>query len=139
MRKAKFKLQVDDEFDFDLIGICSDYSDYRLCWGINQQLDVRLEKSNDYILTSKEDSQLHSMYTFDDEVSHKEIILLRNLSSEKKYLIPENSHLDFFLMLKAIGHLKTEEILQLIRSMEGVRTATMIDPAQLKSKFNLLF
>lgn len=41
---SKFQLQIDYDFDFRLIGISCHARDYRLCWALNNHLEIQLEK-----------------------------------------------------------------------------------------------
>ena len=59
---AKHKLVWEDDYDFDLIGICSSNSDYRLCWGVNNALDLKLERAEDYALRSKKEGEYLSYW-----------------------------------------------------------------------------
>ena len=49
----KHKLLLEDDYDFDLIGICSSHSDYRLVWGINNAIGTRLAKEEDFSILEK--------------------------------------------------------------------------------------
>ena len=69
MKKKKHVLAFDDEVDFDMIGICSHHSDYRLVWGINDKIKLKLIKADDvFIVTNRKGETIseHSMYTFID-------------------------------------------------------------------------
>ena len=66
-KRKKHILSLEPEVDFDMIGICSHHSDYRLVWGINEKMDLHLSKSDDdYCITNKkgDTTSLHSMYEF---------------------------------------------------------------------------
>ncbi len=43
-KRKKYTLELEPELDFNMIGICSHHSDYRLAWGINQHLGLHLIK-----------------------------------------------------------------------------------------------
>ena len=76
---AKHKLILEDDFSFDLIGICSSNADYRLSWSINKKLSIALQKDEDLSLhVKKEGDHLYSFYSFYDELEHVEYYLVKN-------------------------------------------------------------
>lgn len=137
---AKHKLFAEEEFEFDLLGICSNNSDYRLCWNINQCLGINLSKTDDYaVMSKKEGESLHSFYHYTDESDYTEYYLIKNLSNTFKHLIPEKAQVDYFLVLKNNSVHDPDDILDLLKENETILTAFIFDPAELKSKSNLIF
>ena len=137
---AKYKLELEDEYDFDLIGICSSHSDYRLSWGINKELNITLAKTEDFAVQTKKDGEhLHSFYEFYDEDQHIEYYLVRNISNNFKKLIPEKEQVDFFLIIKNNTLIEIQEILQSLKKIESILTAFIFEADDLKSKANLMF
>lgn len=53
------------------------------------------------------------------------------------YLIPEKRAVDFFLKIE--GEVADAQLLNRLREMPNVMTAYNVDPAELKSKHNLIF
>lgn len=137
---AKHKLLLDDDFSFDLIGICSSNADYRLCWGINKALSISLEKDEDLsIFIKKEGDHLYSFYSFYDEIEHIEYYLVKNISNHYKRLIPEKDQVDYFLVIKNNWTLEINDILTSLKRIDSILTAFVFDPNELKSKSNLVF
>jgi hypothetical protein len=137
---AKHKLFAEDDYEFELIGICSNNSDYRLCWNINQCLEITLSKGNDYVCISKKDGEsIHSFYQFIEPDQQTEYFLIKNLSSTYKHLIPEKDQVDYFLLIKNNFERDLDDIVTLLRENESILTAIIFDPEELKSKGNLLF
>ncbi|MBL7900106.1 MAG: IPExxxVDY family protein [Crocinitomicaceae bacterium] len=142
---TKYKLFDDDEiqefYDFELIGICSSFSDYRLSWNINKCLQISLEKQDDYCIKTKKKGEdgFHSFYQFTHELEMTEYYLIKNVSSSFKRLIPEQDQIDYFLLLKNNVVHNLEEILEKLKTSEGIETAFIFDPNELKSRSNLLF
>ena len=69
----------------------------------------------------------------------KEFYLIGN-RGELGLLIPEESEIDYFLMIK--GHIVNNEIEDLSRKISKIKsvlTTILIDTSQLKSKENLVF
>lgn len=137
---AKHKLILEDDFSFDLIGICSSNADYRLCWGINRGLSIGLEKDQDLsIHVKKEGDHLYSFYSFYDELEHIEYYLVKNLSNNYRRLIPEKDQIDYFLLIKNNFTKEINDILTSLKRIDSILTAFSFDPNELKSKSNLVF
>ena len=137
---AKHKLILEDDFSFDLIGICSSNADYRLSWGINKGLSIALQKDEDLnIHVKKEGDHLYSFYSFYDEVEHIEYYLVKNLSNNYRRLIPEKDQVDYFLLVKNNFTLEINDILTSLKKIDSILTAFIFDPNELKSKSNLVF
>lgn len=135
---AKFTLEIEEDFDFRLIGIYSHIKDYRLCWFINQELQIDLQKDNNLDLSSKNNEQEHTLYAFIDEEDLIEYYLIGN-RSENGWLIPEEK-CDYFLLIK--GHVRDawiSEIIETIKQLNAVLATTEIIVEDLKSKENLIF
>ncbi|MFD1552217.1 IPExxxVDY family protein [Putridiphycobacter roseus] len=138
---AKHKLFLEEEYNFDLIGICCSHSDYRLCWAMNSALEINLSKSDDYYLKNKKDGEYYfSFYEYTDEETFQSYYLLKNLSFDNyKRLIPEQDQIDYFLIIKDNYDLILNDFLTRLKKIDCILTAFNYDPEQLKSKANLLF
>ena len=137
---AKHKLIFEEDYSFDLIGICSSNADYRLCWGINKALSIALKKDEDLsVHLKKEGEHFHSFYSFYDASEHIEYYLVKNISTNYKKLIPEKDQIDYFLLMKNNYTLEINDILTALKSIDSILTAFIFDPNELKSKSNLIF
>ncbi len=136
----KHKLLWDDDYDFELIGICSSYTDYRLCWTINKALSILLQKGEDYALKNKKDGEFYfSFYEYIDEETRTEFYLVKNQSYNYKKLIPEQDKIDYFLIIKNNYKLDIAQLVSDLKQIESVMTAFVFDAEELKSKANLIF
>jgi hypothetical protein len=137
---AKHKLVFEDDYSFDLIGICSSNADYRLTWGINKELKIALQKDEDLsIFVKKEGDHNYSFYSFYDEEEHVEYYLVKNLSNNYRKLIPEKDQIDYFMIIKNNYSLEINEIVKSLKRIDSILTAFSFDPNELKSKSNLVF
>jgi len=137
---AKHKLVWEEDYDFDLIGICSSNSDYRLCWGINTALDTKLVRGEDYALKSKKEGEyFFSFYECFDEETGEEVYLIKNQSYNFKKLIPEQDKIDYFLIVKNNYSYEISDLLAKLKKLESILTAFSFDVEDLKSKSNLIF
>lgn len=136
----KHKLVLEDDFDFELIGICSSNADYRLSWGINNALKITLAKDSDYEINVKKDGEhTYSFYSFYDEDDHIEYYLVKNLSNNYKKLIPEKDQIDYFLIVKNNFTKEINDILMRLKEVDSILTAFIFNPDDLKSKEFLIF
>lgn len=135
---VKFTLELEQDFDFFLLGIFCHVKDYRMSWFLNKALNIDLKKSSNLILSVKKIDQEHSLQEYVDAEDLKEYYLISNRSTDG-WLIPEEK-CDYFLMLK--GHFlssEIEDIRKKIQSQKPVLTVSAIEVDALKSKENLLF
>lgn len=137
----KRKLDIDFEYDFELLGISSSVKFYKLAWAINQKLNIRLVSMDDYELDSVKGKPkaLFGYYSYVKEPLHIE--LFRNKSSEgqNQYLIPEFMHFDY--VLKFTDQLQSfadQEIQKELKEVKWIEYISPLEVNNLKSKDNFL-
>lgn len=138
---TKFQLDVDYDFDFRLIGISCHARDYRLCWALNNHLEIQLEKVHRENASSglkKNGIAIESIYSYFDEENHATFQLLYN-KHNNNLLLPEQKLADFLLIIDQLNDEYFENILKKIKEIDLVNTAFVIDVNTLKSKENLIF
>lgn len=138
----KYILEDDFEYDFKLIGISCHEKDYRICWGINKQLSLNLSKETnkiEFFNKKKNIISKHSIFSYIDFDTENEISLITNRSNAG-FLIPEQKHADYLLMIKGEDILYSiKNTISNIKKIKFVLTAFEIEVSQLKSKDNLIF
>lgn len=138
-RMVKLTLEIEEDYDFELIGICSHAKDYRLSWELNQQLKFDLVKDENLELTVKGEKQNYSFFSFIDDENLIEYYLINN-RSESGVLIPEEKRSDYFLLIKGVlREGQVEDLIREITAIKNVLTTYEIEVEHLKSKNNLLF
>lgn len=138
---AKYTLNIENDFNFDLFGLCSHERDYRLCWSINEQMGLSLEKSIEpYMVSGKKGNIVssHSFYEWDDEEGGVSYYLIKN-KNEGKYLIPEKSQIDYFFVVIESGIIDIDKVLNELKETSYVLTAFNFDPNELKSADRFVF
>ena len=67
-KKIKHTLELDADYDYDMIGLCSHHNDYRIVWGLNELLDIQLEKKEGNFILSNARGIIsqHPFYEFND-------------------------------------------------------------------------
>ncbi|GAB5417671.1 MAG: hypothetical protein Crog4KO_26570 [Crocinitomicaceae bacterium] len=140
-KKKKYTLELDDDLEFDLVGICSHHSDYRLAWGINQELGLQLSKCDEpYCVTDRKGTVVstHSMYEYTNESDRVVYYLIKN-KHQGKYLIPEKPSIDFFLFLCDNWAVEISELMAGLKVVSSVLAVYPFDPDELKSAENIVF
>ena len=138
----RYILEEEYEYDFDLLGICCHEKDYRLCWALNNALNISLEKSeeNVEIIFNKKSKPYarFPLFAFEVEKEHSIYYLIGN-RCDNNFLISEKKHVDFFFMIKSSEESNITETLNKIRSISFVLTAHTVVVDELKSKEHLIF
>src|SRR4051812_28717467 len=98
---GKFKLDIEYDYEFILIGISCHEKDYRLCWAINNKLSYNFKSSQDLEIKEKrkKNPSWHSLYIYEEEEKFREFFIIANKSNDR-FLIPEQKQADFFLIIK---------------------------------------
>jgi hypothetical protein len=136
---SKFSLELEEEYDFYMLGICSHIKDYRLSWELNQKLEINLKKSADLEILSQGESKLYSFSADEDEGKANDFYLISN-KSPQGYLVPEEKKCDYFLVVKgAVDEHEKKAIFTSVNECKNVLTSYPIIAAELKSKNNLIF
>lgn len=135
---AKLTLELEEDYEFELIGINCHVKDYRLCWEINEALNLDFIKEEDYEIINKGQKRQYSFYAYLDEENYIDYYLISNRGSQGR-LIPEEKS-DFLLLIK--GNIQSEELNQIklkLPKIKNILTAYPIKVDKLKSKRNLIF
>lgn len=142
MSKKSLYLDLDFDYDFELISIVSSYRDYRICWHLNQQLgldlafkeELKLEKAQ-----KRKASAYFNLYAYTDELNKTQYYLVSNKSAGE-FLVPELKEVDFFLQFSGGNSpLEKDKIVQTLKGLSVIEAVFATDPASLKSKQNLVF
>lgn len=140
-KKKKHTLELDQELDFDLIGVCSHHSDYRLAWGINEKLGLHLSKCDeDYCVTDKKGHVVsnHSMYEYMDEANRLSYFMIKN-KHQGKYLIPEKPGIDFFLFLYDNWAVEVSDLVVELKTVPSILGVYPFDPEEIISAQTIVF
>jgi len=136
---SKFNLELEEDFDFFLVGICSHIKDYRLSWELNQALDITLEKAADLEIMAQGECKSFSFNQDEDESRATDYYLISNKSAHG-YLLAEEKKCDFLLIVKGfISEEEEKSLIKTINQSKNVLTSYVIEVDNLKSKHNLIF
>ncbi len=140
-KRKKHILALEPEEAFELIGICSHHSDYRLAWGLNTHTELHLTKcESEYEITNKkgEVTSVHSMYEFIDEENRLEYYMIKN-KVKGQFLIPEKPSIDFFLFLCNNNVIEVDELITDLKTVNSILGAYIFYAEEIPSTENLVF
>lgn len=137
----KTRLDVEFNYDFELLGILSSARGHKLAWEINRVLNVNLVKKPDLKVTSKEGDYFFSHYAHQSSVNTVQLFRNKAAETEAKtiFLVPEHPHLDFILYAKGDEEMKGKRLHQLLRNIPSIELVAFLPLAALKSKDNFIF
>lgn len=147
------KLDIEYDFDFEVIGVVSSLSGYQLAWSINNSLKIDLAKEKDIELNFTSKKVVISNYIFEEEYSY--LRLIKNKSAEEtlvnnelslfnvgqsEYFLPELKRYDFIIQIEGIiDNKEAYEIVGELNALRKVELANLIDLDDIKEKDNLIF
>lgn len=138
MKKHKLDLAIDE--DFCLLGVVSDEPDYKLCWLINNSLDMNFEKQEDLQLFHPrlKEEQAFSLFSYHNENALITFRIIRN-RTENGYYLDELKNIDYLVHIQ--GEINTEKINQFIHAvgaLNSVRMCVPTDLSRIKNRGRLL-
>ena len=140
MAKKVLVFDIEDHLDFELMGIICAHRDFRLCFEINETTDLGFRKTDDLQLKleKKHSTSYFSLYQYIN-LDGEEYFLITNRGTNGLF-IPEQKHIDYFLLLRnKAPYTSTELLLEKLKSITIVNSALQIDPGSLKSADHFLY
>ena len=148
MKTSKKKLLIENDYEFFLFGISCPEKSYRLCFALNNKLNVTFSKSKDMEVPAygtgrqEKNQEAHSkfsVFTFRDEEMFTDYRIIVN-KADNRVLIPEFKQADYLLMVQGgMPFAEKNNILKKVKEVTFVQTAFDIDPKKIKSKENFVF
>ncbi|HTL82540.1 MAG TPA: IPExxxVDY family protein [Bacteroidia bacterium] len=137
----KFRLDVEYDYDFFLVGISCHEKPYRLCWAINKELELNLEQTEPFKISLKKNAPPTEFPLFAvEDTQHETAIYLISNRGENQLLIPEHERADYFFIVKGpFTDADKENMMRKMKSISFVLMSYSIAPDTLKSKQNLVF
>src|SRR5262245_45405146 len=115
----KRRLEIEYNYDFELLGLASSVRSYKLAWEINRVLRVNLQKKDDLKVTTREGDFFFTFYSHQSTVNT--VNLFRNRSNESEaggmYLVPEHSHLDYILYTRGNEEVRGSHLQEVLREI----------------------
>ena len=127
------------EEDFCLLGVVADEPDYKLCWMINQALDMNFEKQEDLQLyhRKRNEEQVFSLFSYYDPDAMTTYRIIRN-KSENGYFLDEMKNIDYLIHIQGEIHAdRISDFMQSVNSLKPVRMCVPSDLSRIKNKERL--
>ena len=93
-----YKIDIDNEIDFLILGVNSHIKLYKLCWEINKQLNTNFIKNHNHKKPSQP-TQSFERFTFRDNKSETQYNILSN-RCESGYLDKKNKSVNYFILVQ---------------------------------------
>jgi len=137
----KKRLDIEYNYDFELLGIISSAKGYKLAWEINNQLSIRLVRQADLSIFFKHNVEATFAYfSYQSEVNS--LKLFRNKPNEtelRNYLVPEFPHYDYILSSQGEEQFNSNRLQEVLRNIPSIELVAFIPLGPLKSKDNFIF
>ncbi|MCU0367859.1 MAG: IPExxxVDY family protein [Cyclobacteriaceae bacterium] len=137
----KKRLDIEYNYDFELLGIISSAKGYKLAWEINNQLSIRLVRQADLSIFLKHNVEATFTYfSYQSEVNA--LKLFRNKPNEtelRNYLVPEFPHYDYILSSQGEEQFNSNRLQEVLRNIPSIELVAFIPLGPLKSKDNFIF
>lgn len=135
---SRFTLDVEYDYEFDLIAICSHAKDFKLVWGLNRELGIRLARTHtDHIVGQKRGNSEHPIYRYYCESNHVTYELIKN-KGQAGFVLPEQHQADYLFLVYDNDMLNVSDLISQIRDISFVSIAFRVGVEQLKNKENLI-
>ena len=125
--KKKYKLEIEQDYDFRVLAINSHVKAYRLCWSINQKTKFDFIKTQDHVL-NKDEFFLKYKH-FEDGLC---CYLLSN-TSKKSHLVSGQKNVNFFLVVKTENWDQKKSLyISSLRQINGILLVFEVELKKLK-------
>jgi len=129
---TRYKLEIEQEEEFQIIAICCHEKDYRLCWKLNKACRLGLERVEPGELNPEVNS-LYSYYADEDQTCYT-LIANRN---DDGWLMPEHKQVDYFFTLCDPQQKPIKEVVEKIRKIKNVLAVYEMEIEDHKSREKL--
>ena len=137
----KKRLEIEYNYDFELLGITTSVRSYKLAWEVNRVLNVALRKHDDLKVTTREGDFFFTYYSHQSTVNTVNLFRNRSNESDSKgiFLVPEHPHMDYILYARGNEEVSGSRLQELLREIPSIELVAFLPLAALKSKDNFIF
>ncbi len=142
MSKKVIKLDFEGEYNFVLLGLICGFKDYKLCFELNQLLNLNFQRKEDVLFPAGRpgSSTRHSYFESKGHDFESYHVLSNRDKSGTGFVIPENKNIDFFVLVTdASLDFKTKNLITSLRKVEIISGVYEMDPYKIKSADSFLF
>ena len=138
MAKKVLKFDIEIEYDFLLLAVVCSYKDYRLCFELNQYLNLKLKREKDIELSDRQKSK-NVFSNFYCLTSDNEQFRVINNKGSTGVFVPELKAIDYFIMIKDLNRKKkVDDLINSIKKIAIINGVYEMNPNELKSGENFL-
>ncbi len=130
-------LEIEEEYDFEIIGVSSHEKDYRLAWSLNKQMGWRLVRIQDAVAEGKRSTTQHARFRWVHPVDHTVFTLIDNKTPEGTFM-PDMAQFDYILKVEQPSESTMEALFNELRETKLVLAFQLQNVDKLKFKSNLL-
>ena len=137
----KHTIEFETDYDYEMIGICSHNSDYRIVWEINDQLEFQLFKNTELFKiwnTKGELQSEHPYYLFNDIENYTSFFFITN-KQNNEFLIPEKKQIDYFIFILNNQIYPLQQIIDKLKNLNTIIAAYSFEPVEINSTKHLVF
>ena len=130
-------LEIEDEYDFEIIGVSSHEKDYRLAWSLNKSLGWRLVRIEDAVVEGKRSTTHHARFRWTHPVDQTVFTLIDNKTPDGTFM-PELLQFDYLLKIEQPSEAVMKKLQAGLRKTDFVLAFQRQEVDKLKHKDNLL-
>lgn len=131
-------LDIEDDYDFDLIGISSHERDYRLVWSLNRMMGWKMIRHTDITVEGKRGISSHARFIYVHPMDQTVVTLIDN-KTPHGYFLPEVVQFDYLLKIEGSNFEQDDGFYRKLRSTPFILTAFPLAIDKLRSKQNLIY
>ena len=130
-------LEIEDDYDFEIIGVSSHEKDYRLAWSLNKTLGWRLVRIEDAVVEGKRSTTHHARFRWTHPVDQTVFTLIDNKTPEGTFM-PDLMQFDYLLKIEQPSESSMNKLQSGLRKTDFVLAFQRQEVDKLKYKDNLL-
>ena len=130
-------LEIEDEYDFEIIGVSSHEKDYRLAWSLNKSLGWRLVRIEDVVVDGKRSTTQHARFRWMHPVDQTVFTLIDNKTPDGTFM-PELIQFDYLLKIEQPSESVMKKLQSGLRNTDFVLAFQRQEVDKLKHKDILL-
>lgn len=142
MKKIKKYLIKEEALEsFDVIGICTAQTDFRLAWQLNSKFEIKLQKAEKTLeIPNKKsgDLELFDYYYFQDPEDLISYYLIKN-KQNARFVLTEKQSIDYALVLHENHLVDGHELVDNLRDTDGIIAAFYFNSSEFSNESYLIF
>ena len=136
---SKFRLQLNDAYEFLVFGISCHLKDYRVAWHLNRDLQMTFVRKTISLPITKGEFEDFPFFDAHDDAARLRFLLLSN-KNEESLLMRSYKQYDFFLLVEGyIDLFDADEFIDTLHRIEHFQLVSPLDPEKFEKIQYVLF